>query len=237
VARAILDPAPRIETRRRVPVLVQQTHRVTRAEHAAFARWCSDWWWTSLAARGVPMLAHGRWQLGGHDDEYTSYFVYNDPAQWAAVHDANSPQAVGWQDSAPPSAARLLELDDCGSWHTPHIPGFGRGSVISGRTYALRGAAREEFARLSRQHVWPWLERVGARLVAFGHDPLGIAEEVVTLTAFRSLADWQRLSHPDASPDVPSNVVRAWNQHAALLTHSNGRLLVVDADSEQAPRA
>ncbi len=236
MARAILNPTPQRETRRRVPVLVQQTHRVPRPEHAAYARWCSEWWWTSLATRGVPLLAHGRWQFGGADDEYTSYFVYDDLAQWAAVHDALSPQPIGWHTQAPPAASRLLELDDVGAWQTPHLPGFGPGSVISERTYHLRDSAREQFAHLSRERVWPWLEQMGARLIAFGHDPLGSAEEVQTLTAFRSLADWQQLSHPTASPDAPADVVRAWNQRAALLTHSSGRLLVIEADGAKQTR-
>jgi len=219
-----------------VPVLVQQTHRVSRPAHPAYTRWCAEWWWTSLATRGVPLLAPGRWQFGGLDDEYMSYFVHEDLPPWAAVHDAQSPAAAGWHTQAPPSASCLLELDDVGAWRTPHIPGFRPGSVISERPYQLRGAARGQSAELSRQHVCPWLEHMGARLIAFGPDPLGSADHVVTLTAFRSFADWQRLSHPTSSPGVPADVIRAWNQRAALLTHSSGGLLVIEANGAKQTR-
>ena len=126
--------------------------------------------------------------------------MYDNLAQWAAVHDAQHPQPAGWPEYAPASASRLLELDDFGAWRTPHIPGYGPGSVISERTYRLRAAAREEFAHLSRERAGRGWSRWAHGSIAFGHDPLGSAEEVQTLTAFRSFADWQRLSHPAGTP-------------------------------------
>jgi hypothetical protein len=68
--------------------------------------------------------------------------------------------------------------------------------------------------------VWPWLERMGGRLVAFGQDPLHTSDEVVTLFAFRSFADWHRFSRPSANLDPPPEVVGAWNQRASLISRN-----------------
>jgi hypothetical protein len=106
---------------------------------------------------------------------------------------------------------------------------FGRGSLVSERTYLLRPGSLPEFRRLSLQ-VWPWLEQRGGRLIAFGQDPLHTSDEVVTLFAFRSLADWHRLSRPRADLDPPADVVHAWNQRAALIVSNQGRLLTVLTD-------
>lgn len=108
-------------------------------------------------------------------------------------------------------------------------PTFGRRSVISERTYQLNAGAESEFLRLSWEHIWPWLNEQGGRMVAYGHDPLGASDEVITLFAFRSLVDWQRLSRPAAGTAAPE-VSQAWQDRAALIRRHRGRLLVVGTD-------
>jgi hypothetical protein len=138
------------------------------------------------------------------------------------------------------SSARLIDVDDEASpldvfYRRPGTeaaalpPTFGKGSVVSERTYLLRPGSMPEFRRLSLQ-VWPWLEQRGGRLVAFGQDPLHTSDEVVTFFAFRSLADWHRLSRPRADLDPPADVVQAWNQRAGLIVSNQGRLLTVLTD-------
>ncbi|MEZ4502073.1 MAG: hypothetical protein R3C39_05575 [Dehalococcoidia bacterium] len=107
---------------------------------------------------------------------------------------------------------------------------FGRGSVVSERTYSLEPGAEPEFLRLSRELIWPWLESVGARMVVYGQDPLDPPDEVVTLFAFRSLEDWHRLSRPGPELEPSAEVVRAWGQRAALVRSHRGRLLTVLTD-------
>ena len=101
--------------------------------------------------------------------------------------------------------------------------------MVSERTYRLAAGTQPEFQRLSREQIWPWLTAQGARLIAYGHDPLGPSDEMITLVAFRSLPDWHRLSHPVAEL-ASSEVRQAWDARAALIQRHRGRLLIVDTD-------
>ncbi len=138
------------------------------------------------------------------------------------------------------SEARVIEVDDevcdLGVHYRrgeapPAAPPLtlGRGSVISERTYQLAYGGQGEFLRLSQTHVWPWLEQQGVRMVAYGHDPLGPSDEVVTLFAFRSLLDWHRLSRP-TEERATAEVERAWHRRSALIRRHRGRLLLVETD-------
>lgn len=137
------------------------------------------------------------------------------------------------------TAARIIEVDDAVSdpgvyYRRAGMPPveppatFGRGSVVSERSYQVEGG-RDEFLRLSRDYVWPWLEQHGARMIAFGHDPLGASDELITLFAFRTLPEWQRLSRPSAE-EASAEVEQAWQQRATLIRRHSGRLLVVATD-------
>ncbi len=86
-----------------------------------------------------------------------------------------------------------------------------------------------EFLRLSREYVWPWLTAQGARMIAYGHDPLAASDEVITLFAFRSLPEWQRLSRP-STEQAGAEAAQAWQQRATLIGRHRGRLLIVDTD-------
>jgi hypothetical protein len=138
------------------------------------------------------------------------------------------------------SSARIIDVDDeasdSGAFYRragapPAEPPltFGRGSVVSERTYQLAAAQQGEFLRLSREYVWPWLTAQGARMIAYGHDPLAASDEVITLFAFRSLPEWHRLSRPSAE-QAGAEATQAWQQRAALIRSHRGRLLIVDTD-------
>jgi hypothetical protein len=139
------------------------------------------------------------------------------------------------------SIARLIDVNEevsrtgvfyrrPGTEAAPPPPTYGRGSVVSERTYSLETGAESEFLRLSRTHIWPWLESVGGRLIAYGQDPLHPPDEVTTLFAFRSLEQWHRLSRPGAELEPPRDVVQAWGQRSALIGSHRGRLLTVLTD-------
>lgn len=136
--------------------------------------------------------------------------------------------------------ARIIDVDDTvvdlqvhyrhpGTPVAEAPPTFGRGSVVSERTYQLAEGARARFVELSRTQIWPWLDAQGARMVAFGHDPLGPSDEVITLFAFRTLPDWERLSRPKDEP-APAEVMQAWQERDALIRRHRGRLLVIATD-------
>ena len=108
-------------------------------------------------------------------------------------------------------------------------PTFGAGSVVSERTYRLTPGGEADFLRLSHDYIWPWLEQQDARMIAFGRDPLGPSDEVITIYAFRSLAEWHRLSRP--SPELASDdVAQAWSERSTLIQRHQGRLLLVATD-------
>jgi hypothetical protein len=121
-------------------------------------------------------------------------------------------------------------LRRAGTEALPPPPTLGRGSILSERTYVLRDGTEPEFARLSRDYIWPWLETQGGRLVAYGQDPLQPPNEVMTLFAFRSLQEWHRLSRPSVGLNPPSEVAQAWSQRANLVETHRGRLLSIGTD-------
>jgi len=53
---------------------------------------------------------------------------------------------------------------------------------------------------------------------------------VMTLFAFRSLAEWHRLSRPTAELQPPQPVVAAWQQRHQIVQRQWGRLLIVGTD-------
>lgn len=241
-------------------ILVQREFRVARADRVEFERQSREGLWPAFLEFGARMVAYGRWEFGSDDGGVVTHTAYENLAHWEATRrDGPRGPGSFWADAliaprlAPymdefnarprlitSSTSRLIEVDEDVSkleaYHrspdaaaAPPPPSFGLGSVVSERTYLLRPGAMPEFRRLSLE-VWPWLERMGGRLVAFGQDPLHTSDEVITYFAFRSLSDWHRFSRPSADLDPPPEVVSAWNQRAGLILSNQGRLLTVLTD-------
>ena len=102
--------------------------------------------------------------------------------------------------------------------------------MISERTYRVPTEAQGEFHHASEEVIWPWLEQAGGRLIASGQDPFSTSDELVTLFAFRSLAEWHRLSRPAAALKPPEEVVGAWVSRPAVIDQHWGRLLTITTD-------
>ena len=236
-------------------IIVQRSYRVAPGRHEEFERLGAEQRWPQLHKGGVPMIAFGGWTFGGRLDELTAHFAYVDFAHLEAMHPhgvldgditagSAGDTAPAQDDLASNASARVIELSE----HPRHgvaphegadapdaalPPTFGRGSIVSERTYAVPAASQAEFLRLSRELIWPWLERHGARMIGLGHDPFGPSEQLVTLFAFRSLAGWYRLSRPEAELSPPPEMVEGWQQRSALIQHHWGRLLTVATDYGQ----
>lgn len=237
-------------------ILVQRQLRIAPADRFEFERQSREGFWPALLELGARMLAYGCWEFGGDDATVVTHTAYEDFAHWEATRASRTsagatlaidPLVAPLLEPSPDrgrfvsgSEARVIDVDDEASplhvfYRRPGTeaaappPTFGKGSVVSERTYLLRPGSTPEFRQLSMQ-VWPWLEQCGGRLIAFGQDPLHTSDEVITLFAFRSLADWHRLSRPRADLEPPSEVVRAWNQRAGLIVSNQGRLLTVLTD-------
>ena len=80
------------------------------------------------------------------------------------------------------------------------------------------------------KRIWPWLAELGGRLLIYGRDPLGGANSVLTMFAFRSIEDWHRLSRPQADQQPPPEVVAAWEERHTLVNDQHGRILMVQTD-------
>jgi hypothetical protein len=243
-----------------VTILVQREFRVDRSDRREFERQSREGLWPAFLEFGAKMVAYGRWEFGADDGVVITHTAYEDFHHWEATRrdGPRGPGAFYTDPLIAPriapllerysergnmvsgSTARILEVDEDASplgafYRSPDAPAatppptFGAGSVVSERTYLLRPGSLPEFRRLSLS-VWPWLERMGGRLVAFGQDPLHTSDEVVTLFAFRSLTDWHRFSRPSADLDPPPEVVSAWNQRAGLILSNQGRLLTILTD-------
>ena len=233
-------------------IIVQRSYRVAPDRHEEFERLAAAQRWPALHERGVPMVAFGGWTFGGSLDELTAHFAYADFAHLEAVHpggvldgaipgDSHGDAASSAPDGlAGNVSARVIELAGGpggvavrGEAAAPP-PTFGRGSVVSERSYAVAAASQAQFLRLSQELLWPWLEAHGARMISFGHDPFGTSEQLVTLFAFRSLADWYRLSRPAPELSPTPEMVEGWQQRSVLIRHHWGRLLTVATDYGQA---
>jgi hypothetical protein len=238
-------------------ILVQREFTVPLADRAQFEDLSRNGVWPSMLRYGSLMVGYGFWAFGGAGDVVVTHSVYRDMEHWLGTriggnlqaHEEIRAQAAEFEvakKARPPlithSRARILELDDHlltiePKPRTPADPlavapdTFGAGSVISELCYELNDSTQQQqFERLSHEHIWPWLETQGARLVAFGRDPLGPAQEVVTLFAFRSLDDWYRLSRPGSDLHPPTETTTAWNERHRLVRSQRGRLLRVATD-------
>ena len=238
-------------------ILVQREFSVPQADRTRFEELSRTGVWPSMLRYGSLMAGYGFWAFGGPGDVVVTHSVYRDMEHWLGTRGGGAleadprirEQAAEFEQAKaarPPlithSRARMLDLDDHVSDLDPRPRGaddplavapknFGRGSVISELTYELSDAShRQEFERLSHERIWSWLETQGARLIAFGRDPLGPAQEVVTLFAFRTLEDWYRLSRPTTELHPPPEATEAWNDRHRLIVSQRGRLLRVATD-------
>lgn len=238
-------------------ILVQREFTVALSDRARFEELSRTGVWPSMLRYGSLMVGYGFWAFGGPGDVVTTHSVYRDMEHWLGTRIGGAlesdprirEQAAEFHEAKsarPPliahSRARMIELDDHVSNLDPKARtaddplavapvNFGAGSVISELCYELTDSGRrQEFERLSHEHIWPWLETQGARLIGFGRDPLGPAQQVVTLFAFRSLEDWYRLSRPSSDLHPPAEAMDAWNERHRLIASQSGRLLRVATD-------
>ncbi|MDA0365777.1 MAG: hypothetical protein O3B31_09585 [Chloroflexi bacterium] len=234
-------------------ILVQREFRVAPADRAEFERQSREGLWPAFLHFGALMVAYGTWSFGGDSDVVLTHTAYADFDHWEATR---AGRGAFYHDPAmldetaalrlvyaernrlvASSRARVIDLDDTLSGPRPFYrtpggplaeapPTFGPGSVIAEWTHAVADGALDQFVTLSRDHLWPWLAAEGARVVAFGRDPLAAAGEVVTLVAYRSLAEWHRLV-PRPMRDVPAGVRTAREQRALVARLVRGRVLGV----------
>ena len=238
-------------------ILVQREFTVLPDDRARFEELSRTGTWPTMLRYGSLMVGFGSWAFGGPSDVLVTHSIYRDMRHWLATRAGGDLEAnpqiraqaaefeaakTARQSLIQHSSARMLDLDEHlmaiqPASRTPDDPlaeappTFGPGSVISGLCYQLVDAsARTEFEQISHEHIWPWLETLGGRLIALGRDPLGPPDEIVTFFAFRGLDDWHRLARPAAEEHPPTETVEAWNHRHRLVASQRGRLLRVGTD-------
>jgi len=238
-------------------ILVQREFTVLSDDRARFEELSRTGVWPSMLRYGSLMVGFGFWAFGGPGDVLVTHSAYRDMDHWLGTRMGGDleadPQirAQAAEFEAPKKArpaivqhsrARMFDLDEHLFPLNPAPrtaddplaeapPTFGRGSVISELCYQLVDAsARTEFEQISHEHIWPWLETQGGRLIGFGRDPLGPPNEIVTFFAFQGLEEWHRLARPASEEHPPAETVEAWNHRNRLVASQRGRLLRVGSD-------
>ena len=238
-------------------ILVQREFTVLPDDRTRFEELSRTGVWPTMLRYGSLMVGFGFWAFGGPGDVLVTHSAYRDMEHWLGTRAGGfleadpqiRTQAAEFLEPKKArlgiiqhSRARMFDLDD----HlfplspTPRTaddplaeapPTFGRGSVISELCYQLVDAsARAEFEQISHEHIWPWLESQGGRLIALSRDPLGPPDEMVTHFAFPGLEQWHRLARPAAEDHPPPETVEAWNHRHRLVASQRGRLLRVATD-------
>jgi hypothetical protein len=237
-------------------ILVQREFLVDRDDRREFERQSRMGVWPGMLFHGSLMVAYGSWAFGGASDCVITNSVYpsfdhwtatrgwgefNTDAERAAERSHLTEISAGRPRLIESSRARIIEYVDEVSepqprWRELGEPTleppatFGRRSVVSELTYDLQPGAQARFLELSRERIWPWLAELGGRLLIYGRDPLGGANSVLTMFAFRSIEDWHRLSRPQADQQPPPEVVAAWEERHTLVNDQRGRILMVQTD-------
>ena len=237
-------------------ILVQREFVVGRDDRREFERASSLGVWPGQLYHGSLMIAFGTWAFGGPSDCVVTNSVYASFDHWTATRGwgefntnperaAETKQLQDIRAGRPRliehSRARIIDYNDEVSEPQPRwrelgeptlepAATFGRQSVVSELTYDLEDGAQARFLELSREQIWPWLETQDGRLLIYGRDPLGSANSVITLFAFRSIEAWHHVSRPNADQQPPAAVVAAWEERHQLVRDQRGRILMVQTD-------
>jgi len=199
---------------------------------------------------GAQMIAFGSWAFGGPGDVVVTHSAYADFDHWIAtrswgafttdperVEETRNIRAIfaGRQRLIDHSRATIIEYDSDLSEPTPFYrnsgdelallpPTYGRHSILAESRYRLRSESETEFLELSTKTLWPWLRAQDARMVLYGNDPLTTPDEVVVLTAYRSISAWHQLLTPTGDE------AHAFAKRQSLIEGEQMRLLMVQTD-------
>ncbi|MCZ6895362.1 MAG: hypothetical protein O7H40_15125, partial [Gammaproteobacteria bacterium] len=206
--------------------------------------------WENMLYNGAQMVAFGSWAFGGPGDAVVTHSVYADFDHWTAtrawgayttdsnrIEETGAIRAIfaGRNRLIEHSRATIIDYDSEVSEPTPfyrndgdslavRAPSFGRQSIVAETRYRLKPGAGDDFRKVSIDTVWPALRAEDARMLLYGSDPLADVDEVIVMSAYRSISHWHQLAamrRKDGSP---------LGAHRALVTGEITRLLMVQTD-------
>ncbi len=231
-------------------ILVQREFTVAGDHRQEFERQSRLGVWVDMRHNGAQMIAFGGWAFGGPGDVVVTHSAYADFDHWTATRGwgafATDPERVeetrhiraiftGRRRLIDHSRATIIEYDSELSEPTPFYrnsgdelallpPTYGRQSILAESRYRLRSGSTTEFLELSTETLWPWLREQDARIVLYGNDPLTTRDEVVVMTACRSISAWHQLSTPTGG------AAHAFARRQSLIEGGQTRLLMVHTD-------
>jgi len=231
-------------------ILVQREFTVASDHRQEFERQSRRGVWTDMRHNGAQMIAFGVWTFGGPGDVVVTNSVYADFDHWTATRGwgafATDPERVeetrhiraifaGRQRLIDHSRATIIEYDSELSEPRPFYrnsgdelaslpPTYGRQSLLAESRYRLRSGSETEFLELSTETLWPWLRAQDARMVLYGNDPLTTPDEVVVLTAYRSISAWHQILIPTG------DAAHSFAKRQSLIEGEQTRLLMVQTD-------
>jgi len=229
-------------------ILVQREFAIASDDRVEFERQSRLGVWENMLYNGAQMVAFGGWAFGGPGDVVVTHSVYADFDHWTATRawgayttdtkrseETRHIRAVfaGRPRLIAHSRATLIDYDsersepkpfyrNDGDPLAPLPPTYGRQSIVAETRYTLREGAGPEFMERSAGTVWPWLAEHDARMILCGSDPLTGSNEVIVMTAHRSISDWHRLAVTERAPD--HEALRS------LVADERTRLLMVQTD-------
>ena len=231
-------------------ILVQREFTVAGDHRQEFERQSRLGTWVKMRYNGAQMIAFGGWAFGGRGDVVVTHSAYADFDHWTATRPwgafTTDPERAeetrhvtaifaGRPRLIEHSRTTIIEYDNELSEPTPFYrnsgdelaslpPTSGPQSILAECRYRLRSGSETEFRELSAETLWPWLRAHDARMVLYGKDLLVAADEVVELTAYRSISAWHQLSTPTGDTEQVSD------KRQSLIADRQTRLLMVQTD-------
>ncbi len=231
-------------------ILVQREFTVAGDDRQEFERQSRLGTWVKMRHNGAQMIAFGGWAFGSRGDVVVTHSAYADFDHWTAtrpwgafttdperVEETRHASAIfaGRQRLIDHSRTTIIEYDNELSEPTPFYRNsgdelsslpltYGPQSILAECRYQLRSGSETEFRELSAETLWPWLRAHDARMVLYGKDLLAASDEVVELTAYRSISAWHQLLTPTGDMEQVSA------KRQSLIAGRQTRLLMVQTD-------
>jgi hypothetical protein len=100
-------------------------------------------------------------------------------------------------------------------------------AIVVQRSFTIERGTYNEFERLSREHIWPYMEARGCKILGlFTNMHGGSSDEVILLTAYNSMAHWEATRMDVPPPAEASAVVRSLHAPAAQAARDRGKLTI-----------
>lgn len=102
-------------------------------------------------------------------------------------------------------------------------------AVVVQRSFIIEKGTFAEFERLSREHIWPYMEARGCRILGlFTNLHGGPSDEVILHTAYASLAHWEA-TRLDTVPDDATPELREMARRSAEAIRERQKLTRVSS--------